>query len=83
MTTGSFTAEARREATRDGVPPIELIDSEKLVDMLAKLELGLDRSRPMRSTQASSRSLKAEISVRNTSSSVLPLIRRDGANRNA
>ena len=41
ITTGSFTAEARREATRDGVPPIELIDGEKLVDMLASLELGL------------------------------------------
>ncbi len=41
ITMGTFTAEARREATRDGVPPIELIDGEKLVDMLAKLELGL------------------------------------------
>ncbi len=41
ITTGTFTAEARREATRDGVPPIELIDGEKLVDMLEKLELGL------------------------------------------
>jgi restriction system protein len=26
ITTGTFTAEARREATRDGVPPIELLD---------------------------------------------------------
>lgn len=41
ITTGSFTAEARREASRDGVPPIELIDGEKLIDMLEKLELGL------------------------------------------
>ena len=41
ITTGSFTAEARREASRDGVPPIELIDGEKLVDMLENLELGL------------------------------------------
>ncbi len=41
ITTGTFTAEARREATRDGVPPIELIDGEKLVEMLANLELGL------------------------------------------
>jgi restriction system protein len=41
ITTGSFTAEARREAARDGVPPIELIDGEKLVDMLENLELGL------------------------------------------
>ena len=41
LTTGSFTAEARREASRDGVPPIELIDGEKLLDMLETLELGL------------------------------------------
>ena len=41
ITTGTFTAEARREAARDGAPPIELIDGEKLVDMLQKLELGL------------------------------------------
>lgn len=41
LTTGTFTAEARREAVRDGVPPIELVDGEKLVDMFEKLELGL------------------------------------------
>ena len=41
LTTGTFTAEARREATRDGAPPIELIDGEKLLDMLESLELGL------------------------------------------
>src|SRR5690606_25904606 len=32
ITTGSFTAEARREANRDGSPPIELVDSEKLIE---------------------------------------------------
>jgi restriction system protein len=41
ITTGAFTAEARREASREGVPSIELVDSEKLVDMLRRLELGL------------------------------------------
>jgi restriction system protein len=41
ITTGTFTAEARREGTREGVPPIELIDSERLVEMLKSLELGL------------------------------------------
>lgn len=41
ITTGTFTAEAKREATRDGAPPIELIDGEKLIDMLEELELGL------------------------------------------
>jgi len=41
LTTGTFTVEARREAVRDGVPPIELVDGEKLLDMFEKLELGL------------------------------------------
>jgi restriction system protein len=41
ITTGTFTAEARREASRDGVVPIELIDAEKLVAMFKKFELGL------------------------------------------
>lgn len=41
ITTGTFTTEARREAARDGAPPIELIDGEKLLDMLESLELGL------------------------------------------
>lgn len=41
ITTGTFTADAKKEAARDGAPPIELIDGEKLIDMLEKLELGL------------------------------------------
>jgi restriction system protein len=41
ITTGSFTSEARKEAIRDGAPPIELVDGEKLASMLEKLELGL------------------------------------------
>jgi restriction system protein len=41
LTTGSFTAEARREASRDGAPPIELVDADKLVKMFEELELGL------------------------------------------
>jgi restriction system protein len=41
ITTGSFTSEARKEAVRDGAPPIELVDGEKLTSMLEKLELGL------------------------------------------
>jgi restriction system protein len=41
ITTGTFTADAKREATRDGVHPIELIDGEKLIDLLERLELGL------------------------------------------
>ncbi len=41
ITTGTFTAEARREAQRDGVPLIMLIDGTDLVKMLESLELGL------------------------------------------
>jgi restriction system protein len=41
ITTGRFTQDAKNEAVRDGVPPIELVDGEKLVSMFEKLELGL------------------------------------------
>lgn len=41
ITTGTFTADARREADRDGAPPIELVDGEKLVEMFESIELGL------------------------------------------
>ena len=41
ISTGTFTADARKEATRDGAPPIELVDGEKLLDMCEQLELGL------------------------------------------
>jgi restriction system protein len=41
ITTGSFTTEAKKEAVRDGVPPIELVDGENLIEMLESLELGL------------------------------------------
>ena len=41
MTTGTFTSEAKKEARRDGVPPIEIVDGEKLIDMFEHVELGL------------------------------------------
>jgi restriction system protein len=41
ITTGNFTMEAKKEALRDGAPPIELVDGEKLVEMFEKLELGV------------------------------------------
>lgn len=41
ITTGRFTAESHREAIRDGVPPIELIDGERLVSLFEKYQLGL------------------------------------------
>ena len=42
LTTGTFTLEAKKEAVRDGVPAIELVDGEKLLDMFEALELGLN-----------------------------------------
>lgn len=41
ITTGTFTREATREATRDGASPIDLIDGNNLVDLLKKLRLGV------------------------------------------
>jgi len=41
LTTSFFTKDAELEATRDGVPPIELVDADKLVEMIEKTELGL------------------------------------------
>lgn len=41
LTTGSFSLEARREATRDGAPPIDLVDGEQLMDKLQELSLGV------------------------------------------
>ena len=42
ITTGTFTREAIKEATRDGAPPIDLIDGEILCDKLKELKLGVD-----------------------------------------
>lgn len=41
ITTGRFTLEAKKEARRDGVPPIELVDGEMLVNMFEEYELGV------------------------------------------
>jgi restriction system protein len=41
ITTGTFTAEAKREATRDGAPAIDLMDGEQLCDQLKQLKLGV------------------------------------------
>jgi restriction system protein len=42
ITTGTFTPEARREATRDGAPAIDLVDGDALCDLLKDLKLGVD-----------------------------------------
>ncbi|WP_375562497.1 restriction endonuclease [Bernardetia sp. OM2101] len=41
ITTGNFTREAVKEATRDGAPPIDLIDGDLLCDKLKELSLGV------------------------------------------
>lgn len=41
ITTGRFTQEAKKEAIREGAPPIELVDGEKLVRLFEQRQLGL------------------------------------------
>jgi len=41
VTTGNFTKDAVREATRDGAPAIDLIDGDQLIDKLKELDLGV------------------------------------------
>lgn len=41
ITTGTFTAEAKQEATRDGASPIDLIDGDRLCDLLKEYRLGV------------------------------------------
>lgn len=41
ITTGTFTSDARREATRDGAPAIDLIDGEALCQLLKERRLGV------------------------------------------
>jgi restriction system protein len=42
ITTGTFSRDAKSEATRDGAPPIDLVDGEQLVEKLKELRLGVD-----------------------------------------
>jgi restriction system protein len=41
ITTGSFTPAAVKEATRDGAPPIDLVDGVELAEKLKELALGI------------------------------------------
>lgn len=41
ITTGSFTKDAIREATRDGAPPIDLVDGDALANKLKEFGLGV------------------------------------------
>lgn len=42
ITTGNFSREAKREASRDGAPPIDLMDGNDLAEKLKELKLGID-----------------------------------------
>ena len=41
LTTGTFTRATEEEASREGVPPIELVDGERLVELMQRLKLGM------------------------------------------
>lgn len=41
ITTGTFTPDAKLEATRDGAPPVDLIDGDRLCDLLREHKLGV------------------------------------------
>jgi len=41
VTTGTFTRDAMREATRDGATPIDLMDGDQLADKVKELGLGI------------------------------------------
>ena len=41
ITTGTFTPAAIKEATRDGAPPVDLVDGEDLAEKLKELGLGV------------------------------------------
>ena len=41
ITTGTFSYDATKEASRDGAPPIDLIDGDALLDKLKELRLGV------------------------------------------
>lgn len=41
ITTGTFTRDAKKEAVRDGAPPLDLIDGDILVEKMKELNLGV------------------------------------------
>jgi restriction system protein len=41
ITTGTFSPAAVKEATRDGAPPIDLVDGSELAEKLKELGLGV------------------------------------------
>jgi restriction system protein len=41
ITTGVFTPSAKAEATRDGAPPVDLVDGEALCELLKEYRIGV------------------------------------------
>lgn len=41
ITTGTFTRDAKQEASRDGAPPVDLLDGDDLVEKMRELRLGV------------------------------------------
>ena len=41
ITTGTFTGDAQNEAKRDGAPPIDLIDGNRLCELLKENTIGV------------------------------------------
>jgi restriction system protein len=41
ITTGTFTRDAKREAQRDGAPPIDLLDGVQIAEQMKALNLGV------------------------------------------
>ena len=42
ITTGTFTPAARAEATRDGAPPVDLVDGDEFCDLIVEHRLGVE-----------------------------------------
>jgi restriction system protein len=43
ITTGTFSGDAIKEATRDGAPPIDLVDGDQLAEKLKEFSLGVQK----------------------------------------
>ena len=41
ITTGTFASDARAESRRDGAPPIDLIDGDRLCELLKEYSIGV------------------------------------------
>lgn len=42
ITSGRYSRDARKEASRDGVPEIDLVDGEGLANLLKRLQMGVE-----------------------------------------